>query len=188
MRVVFMGPPGAGKGTQAERLARSRGLRHLATGTMLRAEMASGSSLGKTIAELINGGGFVDDAMALRLVADKLQGGYVLDGLPRTLAQARALDDLTEEAPIQAVVRITVDPDELVSRMEARVAADIAAGRAPRADDNPETFRARQATFWELTAPIYAHYDRQGKLLDVDGMRSPDQVTEAIGEALSRIR
>lgn len=188
MRVILMGPPGAGKGTQAERLAAAHGLRHLATGVMLRAEIASGSSLGKTIAGIIDGGGFVDDDMALRLVADKLHGGYVLDGLPRTLPQAVLLDGMTRDAPIQAVVRISVDPDELVSRMEARVEADRAAGKAPRADDTPETFRDRQATFWELTAPIYAHYEARGLLVDVDGMRPPDEVAAAIEARLAPLR
>lgn len=188
MRVILMGPPGAGKGTQAERLASRHGLAHLATGVMLRSEIDSGSLLGKAIAEVIDCGGLVDDAMALRLISDRIASGrYVLDGFPRTLAQALLLDELTSGAPIQSVIRLTVDAAELEARMEARVRGDVAAGRRPRADDTVATFRDRQRLFWDVTAPIYAHYEAQGKLVEVDGMRSPDEVSSAIDAVVSKI-
>lgn len=185
MRVVFMGPPGAGKGTQVEIFAARLGVPHLGTGIMLRAEIASGSELGKRIAAVIDAGHLVDDAMALSLVEGKLDPtGYILDGLPRTLPQAVALDAMTVEHPIQAVIKLHIEEDALLERMENRVRQDLKAGRTPRPDDTPDIFKGRQRAFRELTAPVYGHYASQGKLIEIDGMATPSEVTEAISLAL----
>ena len=179
-RLLFVGPPGAGKGTQAERLAASHGLLHLSTGDLLRAEVKAGSDLGKEAEAVMNRGELVSDELALAIVRSRLQnhsGGWLLDGFPRNLAQAEALDALLSELnqPLQSVLLMELDDEELVQRLLAR----------GRADDNEEVIRHRLSVYREQTAPLINHYEQRGQLKRVLSTGTIEAVAEQINAALA---
>lgn len=187
MRVVLLGPPGSGKGTQGELLSAAAGVPHVSTGAMLREAADAGDPVGLEARDTIARGGFVTDAVALALVERRLgmpdaSRGFVLDGFPRTAAQAVALDGLLERlgTPLDAAVELHVSTERLLARVLARRDADIAAGRRPRDDDTPETLAARVATYEELTAPVAGHYARAGLLATVDGTMPMGDVARAV--------
>ena len=210
---VLLGPPGAGKGTQAKRLEERRGLTQLATGDMLRAERDSGSALGRQVQAIMDAGRLVSDDIMISLIAhriDRLTGasGFVLDGFPRTVRQAEALDAVLRQKGLKlgAVIEMTVDEAALIDRISgrftcARCGASYHRRYNPpkvagvcdfcgstqfvdRADDRPETVRARLAAYREQTAPILPYYRAQGLLRAVDAMAPPDQVTREIERIL----
>ena len=179
-RLLFVGPPGAGKGTQAERLAASHGLLHLSTGDLLRAEVKAGSDLGKEAEAVMNRGELVSDELVLAIVRSRLQnhsGGWLLDGFPRNLAQAEALDGLLSELnqPLQSVLLMELDDEELVQRLLAR----------GRADDNEEVIRHRLSVYREQTAPLINHYEQRGQLKRVLSTGTIEAVAEQINAALA---
>ena len=179
-RLLFVGPPGAGKGTQAERLAASHGLLHLSTGDLLRAEVKAGSDLGKEAEAVMNRGELVSDELVLAIVRSRLQnhsGGWLLDGFPRNLAQAEALDALLSELnqPLQSVLLMELDDEELVQRLLAR----------GRADDNEEVIRHRLSVYREQTAPLISHYEQRGQLKRVVSTGTIEAVAEQINAALA---
>ena len=179
-RLLFVGPPGAGKGTQAERLAASHGLLHLSTGDLLRAEVKAGSDLGKEAEAVMNRGELVSDELVLAIVRSRLHnhsGGWLLDGFPRNLAQAEALDALLSELnqPLQSVLLMELDDEELVQRLLAR----------GRADDNEEVIRHRLSVYREQTAPLINHYEQRGQLKRVLSTGTIEAVAEQINAALA---
>ena len=179
-RLLFVGPPGAGKGTQAERLAASHGLLHLSTGDLLRAEVKAGSDLGKEAEAVMNRGELVSDELVLAIVRSRLQnhsGGWLLDGFPRNLAQAEALDALLSELnqPLQSVLLMELDDEELLQRLLAR----------GRADDNEEVIRHRLSVYREQTAPLINHYEQRGQLKRVLSTGTIEAVAEQINAALA---
>ena len=181
MNLILFGPPAAGKGTQAKRLVANRGMVQLSTGDMLRAEIASGSELGKRVAGIMERGELVSDAIVIELIEARLPeaeaaGGAVFDGFPRTVAQAEALDSMLDRRrrPVDLVVRLKVDDEALIRRVAGRFA------ESGRADDNPESFKVRLAAYNAQTAPLLPYYQTHNKLVEVDGMGTPDQVAEAI--------
>ena len=179
-RLLFVGPPGAGKGTQAERLAASHGLLHLSTGDLLRAEVKAGSDLGKEAEAVMNRGELVSDELVLAIVRSRLQnhsGGWLLDGFPRNLTQAEALDALLSELnqPLQSVLLMELDDEELVQRLLAR----------GRADDNEEVIRHRLSVYREQTAPLINHYEQRGQLKRVLSTGTIEAVAEQINAALA---
>ena len=179
-RLLFVGPPGAGNGTQAERLAASHGLLHLSTGDLLRAEVKAGSDLGKEAEAVMNRGELVSDELVLAIVRSRLQnhsGGWLLDGFPRNLAQAEALDALLSELnqPLQSVLLMELDDEELVQRLLAR----------GRADDNEEVIRHRLSVYREQTAPLINHYEQRGQLKRVLSTGTIEAVAEQINAALA---
>jgi adenylate kinase len=185
MNLILFGPPAAGKGTQAKRLVSGRGMVQLSTGDMLRAAKASGSELGRKVALIMDSGGLVSDDIVIALIEERLPeaeaaGGAIFDGFPRTTAQAQALDAMLAKrgARIDRVVRLKVDDEALLQRIGKRFAEE------GRADDNPETFRVRLAAYNAQTAPLLPYYEQQGKLVEVDGMGTVDEVARAIDQAL----
>jgi adenylate kinase len=185
MNLVLFGPPAAGKGTQAKRLIESRRMVQLSTGDMLRAAIASGSDLGKRVEGIMQRGELVPDEVVVDLIEERLPetdaaGGAIFDGFPRTLAQAEALDAMLKGrgAAIDKVVRLKVDDSALVERVAGRFA------ESGRSDDNPESFKVRLATYNAQTAPLLPYYQGQGKLIEVDGMGSIDEVAAALDKAL----
>jgi adenylate kinase len=191
MRLILLGPPGAGKGTQAARLMARYGIPQLSTGDMLRAAVKAQTPVGKEAQAIMNEGKLVSDDIVIKLVGDRIeepdaQSGFILDGFPRTVAQARALTQLLREKNMQldAVIELKVDENALVKRMENRVAETIAAGGQARADDNPDAFRARLAVYREQTAPVSQYFREQGQLHAIDGMAAVDEVTRAINSRL----
>ena len=188
MKLILLGPPGAGKGTQAERIVARFGLVQLSTGDMLRAAVAAGSAVGKRAKEIMDRGELVPDAIMIEIIADRIDqadcaNGFILDGFPRTIAQAEALETLLETrgTRLDSVVEISVDEEALLARIETRVME--AAGA--RADDNAATLRRRIAVYREQTAPVVAYYRRRGMLATVDGMTDKDEVTAAIVDVLA---
>ena len=191
MRLILLGPPGAGKGTQAARLVETHGIVQLSTGDMLRAAVKAGSEVGLKAKAVMESGGLVSDEIVIGVVADRIdekdcQKGFILDGFPRTVPQAEALTKMLEAKGLKldAVVELVVDAEALVARMENRVRETIAAGGTPRADDNPESVRKRLAEYQEKTAPLSTYYASTGELKTVDGMKSIDEVTADIGRIL----
>jgi adenylate kinase len=185
VNLILFGPPGAGKGTQAQRLATERGYVQLSTGDMLRAARKSGSSLGKRVAAIMDSGSLVSDAIVIELIEDALDRhrgapGFIFDGFPRTLAQAKALDDLLarKNQKVDHVVRLEVDENALLDRITKRFA------ESGRADDNPESFKVRLKAYSDQTAPLVSYYQAQGKLAPVDGMKAIDAVSKSIAGAL----
>jgi adenylate kinase len=181
MNLVLFGPPAAGKGTQAKRLVEERGFVQLSTGDMLRAARASGSELGRKVAEIMDSGSLVSDDIVNALIAERLEAhagaaGFIFDGFPRTLAQAEALDRLLSERgqAIDLVIRLAVDAESLVERVSKRFASE------GRADDNPEAYKVRLKAYFDQTAPLVAYYEAQGKLAEVDGMASIEEVAADI--------
>lgn len=191
LNILLIGPPGAGKGTQAKLLEEKFGLKQLSTGDMLRAEIAAGTDLGRKAREVIDRGDLVSDDIMIGMIGNRLSQpdcakGVIFDGFPRTVAQAQALDKLLADrgAPLQAVIRITVDEDELVNRLNTRIAQTKAAGGEVRGDDNEETFRKRLGVYEAQTAPIIPYYAEQGLIREVDGMQEIETVSEAINKVL----
>ncbi|MDB5442767.1 MAG: adk [Phenylobacterium sp.] len=185
MNVILFGPPAAGKGTQAKRLVESRHMVQLSTGDMLRAAIASGSELGQRVAGIMQRGELVSDDIVVELIESRLPeadaaGGAIFDGFPRTLAQAEALDALLKGrgSQIDRVLRLKVDDAALMQRVAGRFA------ESGRPDDNPESFKVRLAAYNTQTAPLLPYYERQGKLVELDGMGSIDEVAAAIDKAL----
>ncbi len=190
VRLAFLGPPGAGKGTQASLLSKRLGIAHLSTGAMLRAMAATDTELGREVQERIAGGGFVSDELSASIVRDWLVRhpgeGFILDGFPRNLAQAELCLDILGEVsrPLDAVVQIDVDEAEVVRRVAARAGAAIAAGEAKRADDDPDVVVDRLRIWRELTEPVGAFFAARGLLINVDGMLPAADVHEAISTAV----
>ncbi len=191
MRLIFLGPPGAGKGTQAKLLTEKYGIPQLSTGDMLRAAVAAGTEVGKRAKAVMDAGQLVSDAIVNEIVSDRIDSadcakGFILDGYPRTVPQAEALDQILagKGIALDAVIELKVDEDALVKRMENRVAETIAAGGTVRSDDNPEAFKRRLTEYREKTAPLSKYYASTGKLQTVDGMANVDKVTAEIGGIL----
>jgi adenylate kinase len=187
MNLILFGPPAAGKGTQAKRLVDTRNMVQLSTGDMLRAAIASGSELGKRVEGILARGDLVSDEIVIDLIESRLPeaeaaGGAIFDGFPRTLAQAEALDAMLKGRgrQIDQVVRLKVDDEALMQRIAGRFA------ESGRPDDNPESFKVRLAAYNAQTAPLLPYYEGQGKLTQVDGMGSIDQVAKAIDAALDK--
>jgi adenylate kinase len=192
MRVILLGPPGAGKGTQAKELVSKYGIVQLSTGDMLRAAIAAGSPVGQKAKDIMARGELVPDDVVVAIVADRIEQpdarhGFILDGFPRTVPQAEALDRMLERKGLRldAVVELKVDPDILVRRIATRVEQMKLRGEPLRPDDSPEVLRQRLAAYEAQTAPLIAHYKGQSVLRSVDGMASIEEVAQAIGRHLA---
>ena len=192
MRLILLGPPGAGKGTQAQRLVQKHRIVHLSTGDMLRAAVAAGTPVGQRAKAIMDAGQLVPDEVVVAIIADRIdqpdaRRGFVLDGFPRTVPQAKALDRLLAERGLKldGVIELKVDEGILLKRIETRVAEMTARGEKLRADDNPEVLKGRLAAYRAQTAPLADHYAGLGQLRSVDGMAPIDAVTAAIDRILS---
>jgi len=192
MNIILLGPPGAGKGTQASILVESRDMIQLSTGDMLREAKDSGTEMGKKVADVMARGELVTDDIVIGLIREKLQGdkkgGFIFDGFPRTLAQADALADLLDEQgeTLDAVIEMRVDDDTLIKRIVGRAEDARAAGQAVRADDNEESVKYRLMEYYKKTSPLIGYYYAKGQLESVDGLGAIDEVKAAIEEALSK--
>ena len=216
MNLVLLGPPGAGKGTQAKRLEQKYGLVQLSTGDMLRSEVASGSELGRQAKEVMDAGRLMPDDIMIRIIGERIEraekeaNGFILDGFPRTTAQAEALDAFLDERGLDLdhAIELRVDDEALVDRIAGRfTCAKCGEGYhdrhkptakngvcdacgstefVRRADDNPDTVRARLKAYHEQTAPILPHYRKTGKLRVVDGMAGMDEVMRQIQDVIGR--
>ena len=191
MILILLGPPGAGKGTQAQRIVERRGIPQLSTGDMLRAERDTGSPLGKKVKAIMDGGNLVSDDIIEKLITARVKApdckpGFILDGAVRTVGQAKMIDRVLkkQKRALDVVIELVVDENELVNRLKKRIADTVAAGKPVRPDDNEETFRKRQAVYREETAPLIPFYREQGKLRKVDGMGSVAEVAAAIDAIL----
>ena len=192
MRLILLGPPGAGKGTQAQRLVAKHKIVQLSTGDMLRAAVAAGTPVGLRAKSIMDAGQLVPDEVVVAIIADRIgqpdaKNGFVLDGFPRTVPQAEALDNLLAERGLKldAVIELKVDEGILVKRIETRVAEMTARGEPLRKDDNPEVLKGRLAAYRTQTAPLAGYYDAKGMLKGVDGMAPIDDVTVAIDRILA---
>ena len=192
MRLILLGPPGAGKGTQAQRLVAEHKIVQLSTGDMLRAAVAAGTPVGLRAKGIMDAGQLVPDEVVVAIIADRIdqsdaKNGFVLDGFPRTVPQAEALDRLLAQRGLKldAVIELKVDEGILIRRIENRVREMTARGEKLRADDNPEVLKGRLAAYRTQTAPLTGYYDAKGMVRAVDGMAPVDEVTAAIGGMLS---
>ncbi|HUZ67162.1 MAG TPA: adenylate kinase [Beijerinckiaceae bacterium] len=191
MRLLLLGPPGAGKGTQATRLVTKYGIPQLSTGDMLRAAVLAGTPVGLQAKAIMEAGKLVSDGVVVAIVADRIEekdchAGFILDGFPRTVAQAEALDAMLKRKGVKldAVLELKVDEKSLLNRIEKRARDMLAAGEVVRADDNATAFKIRLEAYRAQTAPVSAHYARKGKLVTIPGMAPIDVVSHAIDEAL----
>ena len=190
MNIILLGPPGAGKGTQAQHLVETRNLMQLSTGDMLRAARTSGTEMGKVVADVMDRGELVTDEIVIGLIREKLQegseGGFIFDGFPRTLAQADALGELLAENgfALDAVVALEVEDEILVQRVVNRAKEAVAAGKEARADDNEESMRTRLMEYYKKTSPLIGYYHAKGALKAIDGLASIDEVQASLANAL----
>jgi adenylate kinase len=187
MRLILLGPPGAGKGTQAVRIVDRFGIPQLSTGDMLRAAVAAGSPVGLQAKAVMDRGELVSDALVIGIIADRLEEpdaklGFILDGFPRTVAQAEAFDAMlaSRGVKLDRVIEFKVDEAALVERIVKRARETEARGEPVRKDDNPEVFKTRLEAYRTLTAPLSAYYERTGMLTSIDGMRPVDDVTQEL--------
>jgi adenylate kinase len=212
LRLVLIGPPGSGKGTQAVRLARRYRIPHISTGDILREAVRSGSALGQQVSALISRGALVDDGLMADLVRERLSQpdaakGFILDGFPRTIVQAEVLDEIVARAPL-VVVLIELEDDEIVRRLSSRricescrLTQSVSAGDdgsletcpycggrlVRRTDDAEETVRRRVKTYASFAAPLVAFYRRRPGFIALGGLRPPDEVTAALFREIDRV-
>jgi adenylate kinase len=194
MRLILLGPPGSGKGTQAQRLVHRYGIIQLSTGEMLRAAVAAQTPVGLKAKDIMAGGGLVPDDIVIGIISDRLDqpdaaNGFILDGFPRTVPQAEALDELLKKKHIKldAVIELRVNESALLQRVETRVAEMRARGEEVRIDDTPEVLTKRLASYRSLTEPLIHYYSERRKLLTVDGMMTIEHVTREINRILAAI-
>ena len=192
MRLILLGPPGAGKGTQAQRLIAKHGIVQLSTGDMLRAVVAAGTPVGLRAKSIMDRGELVPDDVVVAIIAERIdrpdaKRGFVLDGFPRTVPQSEALDRLLAERGLRldAVIELRVDEGILLRRIEKRIAEMAARGEKARADDNPDVLKGRLAAYRTQTAPLVGYYAGKGMLKSVDGMAPIDEVAAAIDRHLT---
>ena len=193
MRLIFLGPPGAGKGTQAARIVAKHGIPQLSTGDMLRAAVAAGTPVGVKAKAVMDSGGLVSDEIVIGIVADRIEEpdarkGFILDGFPRTLAQAEALDAMlaSKGLSLDTVLELKVDQSKLVDRIVKRAEEAKAAGQPVRKDDDPEVFKTRLEAYNRDTAVVSPYYAKRGQVIEIDGMQPIDEVTAAIEKALAQ--
>lgn len=194
MRIILLGPPGSGKGTQAQRLVQRYGIVQLSTGEMLRAAVAAGTPVGLRAKDIMASGGLVPDEVVVGIISDRIEQpdaktGFILDGFPRTVPQAEALDDLLrhKHMKLDAVIELRVNESALLQRVENRAAETRARGEEVRIDDTPEVLVKRLASYRSLTEPLIHYYSEKRKLLTVDGMMTIEHVTREISRILAAI-
>ncbi len=194
MRLILLGPPGSGKGTQAQRLVQRYGIVQLSTGELLRAAVAAQSPVGLKAKDIMSSGGLVPDEIVIGIISDRLDQpdaakGFILDGFPRTVPQAQALDELLKKKHMRldAVIELRVNESALLQRVESRVAEMRARGEEVRVDDTPEVLTKRLASYRSLTEPLIHYYSERRKLLTVDGMMTIEHVTREINRILTAI-
>src|ERR1700676_119225 len=194
MRLILLGPPGSGKGTQAQRLVHRHGIVQLSTGEMLRAAVAAQTPVGLKAKDIMASGGLVPDEIVIGIISDRLDQpdaakGFILDGFPRTVPQAQALDDLLKKKhmKLDAVIELRVNESALLQRVESRVAEMRARGEDVRIDDTQEVLTKRLASYRSQTEPLIHYYSERRKLLTVDGMMTIEHVTREINRILAAI-
>jgi adenylate kinase len=190
LNLVVFGPPGSGKGTQAKIVMEKRGWPQLSTGDMLRAAIAAGTELGKKCQAIMAAGELVPDEVVIGIISERFDrpdcaSGAIFDGFPRTIPQARALDQMLKlrGKQIELVIELKVDDKVLIDRVKARIAQS---GGVARADDNPETLQNRLNVYYQNTAPLLEYYKRQSKLITIDGMAPIEEVTKVVAEVIEK--
>jgi len=193
VNLILLGPPGAGKGTQAQLLVEQRNMVQLSTGDMLRAAKDSGTEMGNRVAEVMARGELVTDEIVIGLIEEQLTtakgAGFIFDGFPRTLAQADALGELLEKTGqgLSAVIEMQVNDEALVGRILNRAAEAKAAGKEARADDNEESLKLRLMEYYKKTSPLIGYYHAKGNLQSIDGLAQIDDVAASIGQIIDQI-
>ena len=194
MKLILLGPPGAGKGTQAQRLAKILNVPQLSTGDMLRAAVAAGTPIGRKAKAVMNSGALVSDAIVVDIINDRIEQpdakhGFILDGFPRTLAQAGALEAMlaAKGLKLDAAIELTVEASKLVERIVRRAQEASAAGQPVRKDDDPEVFKSRLSAYERDTAAVTPFYRERCLLHEVDGMAPVEDVAKAIDAVLSEV-
>jgi adenylate kinase len=193
MKLILLGPPGAGKGTQAEILMKAHGIPQLSTGDMLRAAVKAGTAVGIEADKVMKAGGLVSDDIVIKIIEDRIAApdcakGFILDGFPRTLGQADALERMLKSKTLKldAVVEFKVDTKILAERIETRRLQTLAAGGKPRADDNVETLQTRLMDYFQKTSPLIGYYHAKGQLKTIDGMAPIADVSKAIAAIVGK--
>lgn len=194
MRLILLGPPGAGKGTQAQRLVDKYGIPQLSTGDMLRAAVKAETEIGRKAKAVMDAGELVSDAIVNAIVSERIDQpdcarGFILDGYPRTLAQADSVEAMLHDKGLKLdmVIELVVDDKALVGRIVKRAEEARAAGQPVRKDDNPVVFEERLREYYKKTAPLIGYYHAKGLLVGVDGMASIDDVTKQIDALLAKL-